>query len=155
MIEFDEAYFEKATPEKIKLKRGKGSQKQQNVAVMAESTFLENLESKTKSKHCGYFKMQVLDSHKTNEINEVVKDNIDERSIVFSDKANTYLNISEYVDMHFTEKSTNKTTATTLKWVHIAINLSSIFNIVSFVQSLRSRILEVFSKGEFPLGEEG
>jgi hypothetical protein len=27
MVEFDEAYFEKATPDGIKLKRGKGSQK--------------------------------------------------------------------------------------------------------------------------------
>jgi len=143
MIEFDEAYFEKATPEKIKLKRGKGSQKQQNVAVMAESTFLENLESKTKSKHCGYFKMQVLDSHKTNEINEVVKDNIDERSIVFSDKANTYLNISEYVDMHFTEKSTNKTTATTLKWVHIAISNAK-RNLLGMYHKIKGKYLQLY-----------
>jgi hypothetical protein len=39
MIEFDEAYFEKATPDEIKLKPGKGSQKQQNLAVSAASTF--------------------------------------------------------------------------------------------------------------------
>ena len=37
-IEFDEGYFEKATSEKVKLKRGRGSQRQMNVAVMAEST---------------------------------------------------------------------------------------------------------------------
>lgn len=36
MVEFDEAYFEIATVSGIKLKRGKGSEKQQNVAVMAE-----------------------------------------------------------------------------------------------------------------------
>ena len=44
MIEFDEAYFSKATPSGIKLKRGKGSQRQQNVAVIAESTPLEDIE---------------------------------------------------------------------------------------------------------------
>lgn len=37
MIEFDEGYFEKATSERVKLKRGRGSQRQNNVAVMAES----------------------------------------------------------------------------------------------------------------------
>jgi len=42
-VEFDEGYFEKATPNNIKLKRGKGSQRQMNVAVMAESTPLEEL----------------------------------------------------------------------------------------------------------------
>ena len=37
MIEFDEGYFEIATAENTKLKLGKGSQKQKNVAVMSES----------------------------------------------------------------------------------------------------------------------
>jgi hypothetical protein len=34
--EFDEAYFSKATPEKTKLKRRKGCQKKDKVAVMVE-----------------------------------------------------------------------------------------------------------------------
>jgi hypothetical protein len=40
MIEFDEAYIETATSktQSTPNKRGKGSRKQQNVAVMAEST---------------------------------------------------------------------------------------------------------------------
>ncbi|MFT6715561.1 MAG: hypothetical protein ACJA0Q_000188 [Saprospiraceae bacterium] len=37
MVEFDEGYYEIATAEHIKLKRGKGSQKQKNVAVIAET----------------------------------------------------------------------------------------------------------------------
>jgi len=41
---------------------------------------------------------------------------------VFTDKANTYLDIAEHVEMHVTTKSTNQTTTTTLKWVHIAIS---------------------------------
>jgi hypothetical protein len=45
MVEFDEGYFSTETSEKDKqnLKRGRGSQKQTNVAVMAESTPLEDL----------------------------------------------------------------------------------------------------------------
>jgi hypothetical protein len=40
MIEFDEGFFEIAPPEKDRnnLKRGKGSQRQEDVGVMAEST---------------------------------------------------------------------------------------------------------------------
>ena len=143
MVEFDEAYFEKATPESIKLKRGKGSQKQQNVAVMAESTFLESLETGKHSKHCGYFKMKILDGHKTNEINNVVSDNFDEKSIVFTDKANTYLNISEYVDMHFTEKSTKETTCVTLKWVHIAISNAK-RNLLGMYHKIKGKYLQLY-----------
>ena len=62
-IEFDEGYFEKATSEKVKLKRGRGSQRQLNVAVMAESTPLEDLETKTKNSQCRYFKMIVMNDH--------------------------------------------------------------------------------------------
>lgn len=122
MVEFDEGYFSIATPEGMKLKRGKGSQKKQNVGVMAESTFLEDIETGMVSKRMGYVKMKVLESHKTESITDVVQESIDEKSIVFTDKANTYLDIANYVEMHVSTKSTNETTATTLKWVHIAIS---------------------------------
>ena len=136
MIEFDEAYFEKGTPEGIKLKRGKGSHKQQNVAVMAESTPLEDLETGNKSKKWRYFKMKALENHKAESIEQTVKENIDLDSIVFTDKANTYNNIADYVEVHITKKSTKETTATTLKWVHIAItnakrNLLGVYHEVS------------------------
>ncbi len=67
MIEFDEGYFSTETSkhEKQQLKRGRGSQKQANVAVMAESTVLENLETGKQSKHCRFFKMKVLENHTT------------------------------------------------------------------------------------------
>jgi len=38
MVEFDEAFIKKSTPKGTKLKRGKGSQGVQNVAVAGEST---------------------------------------------------------------------------------------------------------------------
>jgi len=121
-IEFDEGYFEKATSKKIKIKRGRGSKRQMNVAVMAESTPLENIETNTKSSQCRYFKMTVLNDHKAKTINKVIADNFDEKSIVFSDKSTSYVNISDYVETHMTEKSDKKVTETTLKWVHIAIS---------------------------------
>jgi len=124
MIEFDEGYFTTETSKRDiqNLKRGRGSQKQTNVVVMAESTPLEDVGTGKKSKHCRYFKMQVLTSHRSEEINEVVEDNFDEKCIVFSDKSTSYVDISEYVDVHVTEKSTKESTVKSLPWVHIAIS---------------------------------
>tara|TARA_B110000003_G_C16508735_1_gene480294 strand:- start:5 stop:946 length:942 start_codon:yes stop_codon:yes gene_type:complete len=124
MIEFDEGYFSVATKEsdKQKLKRGRGSQKQSNVAVMAESVPLENPKTGKKSKQCRYFKMKVLDTHKKEEVNTLVSDNFDEASIVFSDKSTSYIDIADYVEIHISEKSNKETTVSTLKWVHIAIS---------------------------------
>ena len=123
MLEFDEGYFEKATSDKDKrgLKRGKGSQKQQNVAVIAESTPLEDVDSGKKDKHVRYFKMNVLDSHKAKDIDKTIQENINKESVIFSDKSNSYINMVDYVEVHLMEKSGKDTTNTTLKWVHIAI----------------------------------
>ena len=49
MVEFDEGYFTKDIRKGSKTKRGRGSQNKQNVAVMAESTPLENIETLVKS----------------------------------------------------------------------------------------------------------
>ena len=87
MVEFDEAYFSKATPEGIILKRGKGSQRKQNVAVMAGSTPLEDPLTGNKSSHCRYFKMKVLDGHDSDVVDSTIEQSIDEKSIVFSDRA--------------------------------------------------------------------
>lgn len=122
MLELDEGYFTKSTPQSTQLKRGKGSQKQQNVAVIAESTELESIESGKKSKQCRYFKMKVLEDHKSVSINAVVQENIDEKSVVFSDRSASYIDISQYVEVHVSEKSNHEVTQTTLKWVHIAIS---------------------------------
>jgi hypothetical protein len=124
MIEFDEGYFKTEISEKEKqnLKRGKGSQQQLNVAVMAESTPLEDIETGKTSKQCRYFKMKVLEGHQSEDVNQVVQGIIDEKSIVFSDQSTSYFDFAKYVEVHITEKSTKYTTANTLRWVHIAIS---------------------------------
>lgn len=121
-IAFEEGYFEKATSEKVKSKRGRGSQRQMIVAVMAESTPLEDTETGVQRRHCRYFKMKVLYDHKADTINDTMEENFKEKSIVFSDKISSYVNISDYVEIHMTGKSDKQTTKTTLKWVHIAIS---------------------------------
>jgi len=143
MIEFDEAYFEKATPDGIKLKRGKGSQKQQNVAVMAESTYLEELETGEVSKSCRYFKMKVLDNHKKDAVEEAITNNIDEQSIVFSDKSKSYIDIADLVETHIMEKSSKETTNTTLKWVHIAISNAK-RNLLGVYHKVKGKYLQLY-----------
>jgi hypothetical protein len=123
MTEFDEAFVRVATPEKVQnnLKRGKGSQRVNSVAVIAESVPLENLETGVTSRSCRYFKMQKLDGHDSSQVEEIVAENIEKSSVIFSDKSASYNKFSDYVDAHVTVKSTKKTTKKTLQWVHIAI----------------------------------
>jgi hypothetical protein len=59
-IELDEGYFEVATPNAKKLKRGRGSQSKTNVAVMAESTHLEDIHFGKKTSQFRYAKMKAL-----------------------------------------------------------------------------------------------
>ncbi|ASW75380.1 transposase [Chryseobacterium piperi] len=124
MIEFDEAYFSIAASEIEKEKgiRGKGAIGKQNVAVMAESIPLEDMENGKSSKHCRYFKAIVLDTHKSNEINDTIRQSLNEECIVFTDKSKSYVDIADFVELHIMEKSSMQTTKETLKWVHIAIN---------------------------------
>ena len=71
MVEFDEGCFETEidTESRTSLKRGRGSERQINVAVMAESTPLEDVATGKRSNHCRYFKMKVLESYFKEEIN--------------------------------------------------------------------------------------
>jgi hypothetical protein len=124
MIEFDEGYFtiESSEIEQEKGIRGRGAVGKSNVAIIAESTPLEDIETGEKSNHCRYFKAKVLPDHTAANINETIKESITEKSIVFSDQSTSYIDISDYVELHITEKSDKQTTKETLRWVHIAIS---------------------------------
>jgi hypothetical protein len=93
IVEFYEGYFEKEVPHQTKsnLKRRRGSERQIDVAVMAESIPVEDLESGKTSNHCRHFKMKVLESHKSTEIKSLVKDSIDPEAVVFPTKAQATL----------------------------------------------------------------
>ncbi len=124
MIEMDEGYFTVASTEveQGQGKRGRGAAGKQNVLVSAESTPLEDLETGKKSNHVRYFKAKVLETHRGDEVNQHVKASFDEKSIVFTDKSTSYIDIADYIEMHITEKSTKEPTEGTLRWVHIFIS---------------------------------
>lgn len=63
-----------------------------------------------------------MTDHTSEQINETIKESISEKSILFSDKSTSYIDIADFVEIHITEKSNKETTTETLKWVHIAIS---------------------------------
>jgi len=124
MIEFDEGYFtvESSEIEQEKGIRGRGAAGKVNTAIMAESTPLEDIETGKKSSQCRYFKAKVLTDHTAEQINKTIQESISEKSILFTDKSTSYIDIADLVEIHITEKSNKETTTETLKWVHIAIS---------------------------------
>jgi DeoR/GlpR family transcriptional regulator of sugar metabolism len=138
-VEFDEGYFEQATGEEIKLKRGRGSQKQSKVAVLAESTPLEDIETGQISSQCRYFKMKTLNSHQKTAVNELVVEYIHEKAVIFSDQSTSYTDFANLVEMHISEK----TTKTTLRWVHIAISNAK-RNLLGVYHMIKGKYLQTY-----------
>ena len=91
MIEFDEGYFTVASSEIEQEQgiRGKGVVGKQNVAMMAESTPLENIETGKKEKQVRYFKAKVLEGDKGAQINETIKKPIDNQRVAQLEKYST------------------------------------------------------------------
>ena len=121
-IEFDDSYFSKATPESIKNKRGRGTKSKAKVAVIAESTPLEEIETGVKSSHLRYIKMKMIKNLTSEELNSIVSKNVSSDSILFTDKSTSYSEFFKFIDAHISQVSDKKLTKTTLKWVHIAIS---------------------------------
>ncbi|QDH77854.1 IS1595 family transposase [Echinicola soli] len=138
MVEYDEAYVETATSKAFKkhLKRGKGSQRQAIVAVAAESTPLEDLDTGKTSRHCGFFKMQVLKNVTAETVEQLVEEAIGKETVLFTDKNQAYVNLESLVGDHIKVKSSEDSANGDLNWVHTAIsnlkkNLLGIYHMVS------------------------
>ena len=145
MIEMDEGYFtvESSEIEQNKGKRGRGAAGKQNVAVMAESTPLEDPKTGKKSSQVRYFKAKVLQSHQSEEINETIEESMDEKSIVLTDKSTSYVDIADYVEMHVMEKSSEESTKKTLKWVHIFISIAK-RNLLGNYHKIKGKYLQAY-----------
>ena len=159
MLELDEGHFSVAYKKSAKLKRGKGSQKKQNVLVMAESTPLEDPNTGEQSSQCRYFKMKVLDGQSSNEIMTEVKESVVSESLVISDKSKLYHDLDKIVETHVSEYSSKETTNGSLKWVHIAItNAKNLFKGVfhkinrEFLQNYLNEFCYKLNRRYFRLG---
>lgn len=145
MIEMDEGYFTVAASEveQSKGKRGRGAAGKANVAVMAESIPLEDMLTGKSSNQVRYFKAKVLETHKANEINTAMAESIDDKTIVFTDKSTSYVDIADYVELHVTEKSSEHTTKETLKWVHIFISNAK-RNLLGNYHKIKGKYLQLY-----------
>lgn len=145
MIEMDEGYFSVSSKEVEQDKgiRGRGAVGKKNVMVSAESTPLEDPSTGKKDKHVRYFKAKVLDNHTSESVNEYVKEFFDEKSIVFTDKSTSYVDISDYVEVHISEKSNEQTTKETLKWVHIFISNAK-RNLLCNYHKIKGKYLQLY-----------
>jgi len=124
MVEYDEAFVGKSTKAKVrnKLKRGRGTQKQSKVAVMAESTVLEDPESGKLGKSCRYFKMKKIKNLEAKTAQTLIKEYIDSDSVLQTDKSTTFSDLSDCIDVHVREISGTDKGKFNLRWVHIAIS---------------------------------
>ncbi len=146
MIEMDEGYFTIEASEQAHRtqKAGRGSKTKANVMVMAESTVLEDLESGKVSRHCRYFKAKVLEDHRAEGTDDTLKKAVDdEKTIVFTDKSTSYVNIADYVELHISEKSNGQTTKETLQWVHITISNAK-RNFVGTYHKIKKKYLQLY-----------
>lgn len=145
MIEMDEGYFtvESSEIEKSKEIRGRGAVGKKNVAIMAESTVLEDANTGKQERQARYFKAKVLETHQANEINELIGESISEKSIVFTDKSTSYVDIADFVELHVTEKSNKQTTKETLKWVHITISNAK-RNLLGNYHKIKGKYLQLY-----------
>ena len=68
---------------------------------------------------------------------------LDESCIVFTDKSTSYVDIADFVEFHITEKSDEKTTKTTLKWVHITISNAK-RNLLGNYHEIKRKYLQLY-----------
>lgn len=124
MVEYDEAFIGKATnaSDQKDLKRGRGSRKQVPVAVMAESTVLEDYNTGKKDKSCRYFKMVKTTNLKAKTAEKSVKELVDKDAVLQTDESTTFVNIADCIDTHISYISSTKEGKFNLRWVHIAIS---------------------------------
>lgn len=146
MLEMDEGYFtvEASQQAHNTQKAGRGSKTKSNVMVLAESTILEDIDTGKVERQCRYFKAKVLDDHRSEGTDSTFEKAIDgEKTIVFTDKSTSYVNIADYVEIHMSEKSDAQTTKETLKWVHIAISNAK-RNFVGTYHKIKKKYLQLY-----------
>ncbi len=143
IVELDEGFFESVdteTPKEDKpkkLKRGRGSEKQTKVIVMASTVHtLKAPQAYRKQTKFRYVKMIVVDNLKAETIEDQVKKSIKYFTLVKTDNYKSYNNIKDLIWVHQAETVKPKDAPKVLPWVHTMISnakrsLSGIHHMVS------------------------
>lgn len=123
-VEIDEAFFKTVNEleANTKLKRGKGSQQNTKVLVMAESLPVKSKKKAYgKHKRSRYFKMVVVPDLSQARINKVVEANVNSKTKVLTDDYSSYFKLNQVIERHQTHQSKQQDTNTIMPWVHTAI----------------------------------
>lgn len=126
-MELDEGFFATVDRDYDKnepLKRGRGSQKQTTVLVIAESQEIptEDQKKHLKAKKVNHIKMKVINKVSWAEIKTKVVDHVNPKSSATTDGCSSYNALPTIIDEHHSEVITKKNVATLLPWVHIVIS---------------------------------
>lgn len=89
-------------------------------------------------------------------VEEFVKESIDSKAVLFTDKNTAYVNLEKMVEEHIKVKSTSESTNGVLNWVHTAIsnlkkNLLGIYHMVSekYLQNYLDEFAYKLNRGYF------
>jgi hypothetical protein len=126
IVELDEGFFESVDTEKEekgeKKKRGRGSQKQSTVMVMASTIHDFNTKKKhNKPTKFRYVRMLVVDNLKGETVGQKVKENISNDTVVKTDNYTSYSRIKDHVWCHISKKVKPEEAGKVLPWVHTMI----------------------------------
>jgi transposase-like protein len=145
IVEKDEGYFtiESSQIGQNKGKRSHRSAGKRYVSVMPDSTTLEDSKTGKKSNQIRYFKAKVLQTHQSTEINKMIRQSVIKEDIVFTDISTSYVDIADYIELHFTEKSSKESTQETLNWVHIFISNAN-GNLLGNYHKVKEKYLQLY-----------
>ena len=121
-VAIDDAYISTYTSsqDRMELKRGKGSQKKSKVTVMVESIPLEN--NGKQERYMGRVKLALNKSEASEDLDEVVVQNIERDSILFSDKSSGYVNLKNLFEDNKQALSMSIESKLDMKWVNVVIS---------------------------------
>jgi transposase-like protein len=122
-IEADEAFFEIANSSISKgyLYKGRGSQRQAKVLVLAETYEGKNKPGRP-SRGCKSFKMQVLEDLKGDTISHEVSRSVEANSVLLTDGFKAYERVKKVVKEVRSVVTPAKEASSLLPWAHVAIS---------------------------------
>lgn len=128
IVELDEGFFESVDTEREKdeksepRKRGRGSQKQRKVLVMASTVHdFGTIKKYGKPTKFRFVKMIVIDDLKGQTIGDKVSENIKYDTVVKTDNYSSYSKLKDQVWCHIPQKVSPKEAGKVLPWVHTMI----------------------------------
>ena len=89
--------------QKADLLRGLGSEQKSIVAVMAESTVLEDFKTGELTKSCRQCKMKKIENLKATTAEKLIRDLLDKDIVLQTGESTTYSKFEDFIDVHVKE----------------------------------------------------